>query len=296
MKKSVYAVAAILFGISVSYAGEPAINSLKASVSPSVLSETVFPEVSKGAIVEGKTNGVTVNGAISEKTFNLKEGYTLNLKVPVAESAGYQLLPPVFSENGVLEYTGYSAAPPDAVGGIKRKILSFKALKPGKTTITVMEKQSWMPGEGKVIFSAMVYVLDPNMQTLGVRNTELKFARTEKKYLFDCTATKIYDYTYLEESFSTEEYPYVFATEEAADGKSIFIGVSGFSERDGDVIKFLPSAGFKNEITINRSGDMNSTIRIAINTFNSNGLPKRDGTVSITENGRTVKIADMTCK
>ena len=51
MKKSLYAAAVVLFGVSVSYAGESALNSLRASVSPSVLSGTVVPEVSKGYVI-----------------------------------------------------------------------------------------------------------------------------------------------------------------------------------------------------------------------------------------------------
>ena len=48
MKKSVYAAVAVLFGVNISYAGESALDSLRASVSPSVLSGTVLPDAHKG--------------------------------------------------------------------------------------------------------------------------------------------------------------------------------------------------------------------------------------------------------
>jgi formylglycine-generating enzyme required for sulfatase activity len=61
MKKSVYAIAVVLFGVSGSYAGEPAINSLKASVPPSVLSETAVAEVSKGYVAGNYASVITPN-------------------------------------------------------------------------------------------------------------------------------------------------------------------------------------------------------------------------------------------
>ncbi|MCX5792218.1 MAG: formylglycine-generating enzyme family protein [Elusimicrobia bacterium] len=50
MKKTIYAAAVVLFGVNVSYAGETALDSLRASVPPSVLSGTVLPAVSKGYV------------------------------------------------------------------------------------------------------------------------------------------------------------------------------------------------------------------------------------------------------
>jgi len=47
MKSPVYAALAVLLGVNVSYAGESVIESLKTSVSPSVLSGKVFPDASK---------------------------------------------------------------------------------------------------------------------------------------------------------------------------------------------------------------------------------------------------------
>jgi len=47
VKGSIYAIAAVLLGVNISYAEESALDSLKTSVQPSVLSETAVPEVSK---------------------------------------------------------------------------------------------------------------------------------------------------------------------------------------------------------------------------------------------------------
>ncbi|MCX5784184.1 MAG: hypothetical protein NTX59_00690 [Elusimicrobia bacterium] len=46
MKRLIYAAAAALFGVTISYAGESALDSLRASVSPSVLGGMVLPDVS----------------------------------------------------------------------------------------------------------------------------------------------------------------------------------------------------------------------------------------------------------
>ena len=50
MKISMYAAAAVLFGVNISYAGETALDSLRAAVPPSVLSGIVLPNVSKGYV------------------------------------------------------------------------------------------------------------------------------------------------------------------------------------------------------------------------------------------------------
>ncbi|MCX5792581.1 MAG: formylglycine-generating enzyme family protein, partial [Elusimicrobia bacterium] len=50
MKKTIFAAAVVLFGVNVSYADETALDSLRASVSPSVLSGLVLPGADKGYV------------------------------------------------------------------------------------------------------------------------------------------------------------------------------------------------------------------------------------------------------
>jgi formylglycine-generating enzyme required for sulfatase activity len=64
MKKAIYAAAVILFGVSGSYAGEPALNSLRASVPPSVLSGTALPDVSKGYVAGNSASVIEPNTSI----------------------------------------------------------------------------------------------------------------------------------------------------------------------------------------------------------------------------------------
>ncbi len=50
MKKAIYVAAVVLFGVNVSYAGETALDSLRAAVSPSVFSGLVMPGTDKGYV------------------------------------------------------------------------------------------------------------------------------------------------------------------------------------------------------------------------------------------------------
>ena len=73
MKRSLYAAAAVLLGVHISYAGGSALDSLKASVPPSALSEIVPPDVYKG-----QTAGVVPSADGAERA----AGYGLNGNLP----------------------------------------------------------------------------------------------------------------------------------------------------------------------------------------------------------------------
>jgi hypothetical protein len=68
---------------------------------------------------------------------------------------------------------------------------------------------------------------------------------TNLSYANQCKATKIYDSTILEESFSVEEYPDVIWSQD-----EVYIGSSNFSDYDNDQIQVLATFNFKKIVEI----------------------------------------------
>lgn len=78
-------------------------------------------------------------------------------------------------------------------------------------------------------------------------------ATAAKVDLLDCKAVEILDSSYLEESFSMDEYPYVWITREETGELTAHLGIGLFEESDDDTITIEKTVGFDQAYTISPS-------------------------------------------
>ncbi|MCB9092055.1 MAG: hypothetical protein H6620_05795 [Halobacteriovoraceae bacterium] len=72
----------------------------------------------------------------------------------------------------------------------------------------------------------------------------------------ECEATAILDATFLEESFSVEEYPSVTVEQDSFGFRNVYLGMAKFEEEDEDIITVSNSTGFNKSYKIVHSNGL----------------------------------------
>lgn len=115
------------------------------------------------------------------------------------------------------------------------------------------------------------------------------------RHPLDCVATKVLDTSYLEESLSVEEYPWVRVMQDMSFLRAS-LGSSFFDTHSGAKIEVLPTVGFGRSFRIKARRD-DRTFTIITRTVMATPRPIQIGQLLGSRDGKKQDvIAELTCK